>query len=366
MKKIILALLLIPSLAFGQNPGIQNESLKTLASTAGTDTKLSTDKKGRLLLSSQNGVVEFVGLKVATDTAETGSTATVIADASHVVVAGDYLLFTAGTAGNIGFGAYVTSVTTGTITLASALPATPANGDAFTIYRPTINTSIVSEDVPHVSGDQGYPIWGVRNDAAATFSGTNLDYTPISVGQNGTVMADLCYLNSNCTNANSLLKPEDLASNTGDVGVMSLFVAQDPLTSDQGTNGDYGPPKMSRDGKVYITMAPVSEMFNACSGVASGTADVAIKAAVASNRIYVTSLECTNTAAAVSTQLVIDDAAAQVWTMYVSSTALGFAHDSITFNPPLRMAAVNTALNVKPIITSSATTCCAAGYISTQ
>lgn len=222
-----------------------------------------------------------------------------------------------------------------------------------------------AEDAVHTTGDTGVMALGVANEASSNISGTDGDYTPIATTRKGAVLVDIEGTHQ-LNNANGLLKPEDSVAGSGDNGVLPFLVREDALTSSASGSGDYITGKADSSGRQVVAYSPPGEMWNACSGVASGTIDVAIKAAVASNRLYVTSLECTNTASAVSTQLAIDDAAAQVWTMYVASATIGFASDKITFNPPLRMAAVNTALNVKPATTSAAVTCCASGYISTQ
>src|SRR5688572_1205236 len=45
------------------------------------------------------------------------------------------------------------------------------------------------EDSPHVSGDIGVMILGVRNDANAPLTGTNGDYQPVAVTAAGNVIA---------------------------------------------------------------------------------------------------------------------------------------------------------------------------------
>ena len=45
-----------------------------------------------------------------------------------------------------------------------------------------------AEDAAHASGDVGVMALGVRNDSAATLTGTDLDYSPIAVTRNGSVM----------------------------------------------------------------------------------------------------------------------------------------------------------------------------------
>lgn len=44
-----------------------------------------------------------------------------------------------------------------------------------------------AEDAPHTSGDTGVFVLGVRNDAAATLTNTNLDYSPFSVSSSGAI-----------------------------------------------------------------------------------------------------------------------------------------------------------------------------------
>lgn len=51
----------------------------------------------------------------------------------------------------------------------------------------TFSDQLVAEDSPHVSGQLGRNIYGVRNDTNAVFTDANLDYTPISVDSTGAV-----------------------------------------------------------------------------------------------------------------------------------------------------------------------------------
>lgn len=50
-----------------------------------------------------------------------------------------------------------------------------------------LTAAVQNEDDPHVSGDKGLAIWGVRNDANGTF-GDSGDYGPIRIGARGTVV----------------------------------------------------------------------------------------------------------------------------------------------------------------------------------
>ena len=55
------------------------------------------------------------------------------------------------------------------------------------IARSTINDSVYAEDSAHTTGDVGNFILGVRNEAYAVFTGTDGDYSPISVTAGGKV-----------------------------------------------------------------------------------------------------------------------------------------------------------------------------------
>lgn len=109
--------------------------------------------------------------------------------------------------------------------------------------------------------------------------------------------------------------------------------------------------------------AEVEEFWSACSASNTGTSDTAIKAAVAANRIYVTSISCFNTAT-VASSFEIKDGATVIYAGGISnSTLAGVAYWEHTFGVPLR-GTVNTALNFDMATTATATTCCAAGFIS--
>lgn len=48
-----------------------------------------------------------------------------------------------------------------------------------------IAAAVQNEDDPHGSGDKGIPVWGVHNEAAATFSATAQDYIPFGLNHYG-------------------------------------------------------------------------------------------------------------------------------------------------------------------------------------
>jgi hypothetical protein len=72
------------------------------------------------------------------------------------------------------------------------LTAIGANTDGIEGYLATLVTVVRAEDSPHVSGHFGIPVWGVRNDSAATRTDLDGDYIPIATDGAGRVgIADL-------------------------------------------------------------------------------------------------------------------------------------------------------------------------------
>jgi hypothetical protein len=202
----------------------------------------------------------------------------------------------------------------------------------------------------------------VNNRLRTQYNTTNGDALPIGAGDMGNVLASPIY-DANLNTGVQTIRIEDDAFSNGDAMTMAGFQMETALTANAGTTGDVSQAKVDAVGRQITTMAPAGESFTNCSGSATGVVDVAIKAAVASNRSYVTSITCSNTAAAVSTEVEIRDGTTVMDVGYVASTTLGVSQWTKTYPVPLR-GSVNTAVNVRPVTTSSATRCCAQGYIS--
>lgn len=206
--------------------------------------------------------------------------------------------------------------------------------------------------------------WGqnivIRNDGASTtLTGTNLDPGALAVSSKGELFCTAG------TAAASLGKAEDAAHASGDVGVMSLAVYRSSFTNSVSTAGDYATLIVDGDGRLAVNAqgAAAGSTWQACSGSITNTTQTDIKAAVASNRIYVTSIGCNNTATVAST-LVFGDGASAIWQGAIGNSTLnGVAGYTMTFPVPLRTTA-NTAFTVTLGTTATATRCCAAGYIS--
>jgi hypothetical protein len=349
MKKLLLLSLLIPSIAFSQgwqigNPVGTPRALPTPGTTMG---RANVDIYGNQQVVAVGGgssglsqsvfplsnastfagppVGNFGWVQGGFDSAETGTTTTVINATAHTAEVGDLIYFTSGS--NTNASSPVLSITANTITVTNAFPVASVNGNAFLILRP----------VPWTFG----------------------------VGANST--NPIPFVNLDLDNQNSIqkgiLKDEDRAALSGDAGVGVFAKLQSAITNDA-TADDYSWFKADTGGRVISTLAPAGETFQNCSASNTGTSDIAIKAAVASNRIYVTSISCFNTAA-VASSIVFKDGSTQIYVGGVSSSTLaGVSVYTATLPTPLRGTA-NTALNFAMGTTATATTCCAAGYIST-
>lgn len=336
-----------------------------------------------------------VGLvRITGDTAETGSTTTVINATAHSARVGDVVIFQAGTAGNIQAWSPVSAVATNTITLSNALPATPANGDAFIIFRPVpiassgatagINGAALItdirasyqgsaadgilklEDALAGSGDAAVAILGVRRDSASAQAGDG-DYTTLTLNRGGAAYCDLdiqYQSNAGGATGTSPIRLEDQAFGAAEAVIVSGGQSLSTIAQIVGTSGDLAPRAQDLGNRTVTINAPAGETFQACSDAETGTADNEIKAAVASNRMYITDISCDNTAN-VSSAIVFEDGETQIWRGGIpSSTLAGVGVYHKTFTTPLR-GSVNTVFDYAMVTTGTSTTCCITGYIST-
>ena len=214
---IAAVLFFLPSLAFGQAGGVlRNDGAFPATGTPASSAKIgnsnqqpssiavnpygqiavagSYDPSGNAL--SNIPVSNAVGLNgvgaglvgwglINTDTAETGSTTTVINLTAHNAKAGDIIWVNSGVAARSW--SPVASVATNTVTLSNALPAAPANGDQVYIQRP----------IP-----------------LSTSQNTNL------TGQALATFLDSSFQNSAAT---GILKTTQATAGTTDAGVIGLF-----------------------------------------------------------------------------------------------------------------------------------------------
>lgn len=213
-----------------------------------------------------------------------------------------------------------------------------------------------AEDSAAVSGDAGVATLGVIN-SSLTSKAADGDYTAPALTTAGVTISSPVF-DPAVSGAFQATTREDSLFGSGDAGMAVLYQTQDPLTVDQSTNGDAANPKVDRAGRTITTMSPATEMFQACSGVVTNTTSTVIKSGIASTRIYPTSISCSNTSA-VASQIAFGSDSSPIYVGYVPANG-GFTH---TLPVPLRTG-VFASFTFQPATTATATTCCAAGYIS--
>lgn len=99
--------------------------------------------------------------------------------------------------------------------------------------------------------------------------------------------------------------------------------------------------------------------YAAASGGITGTSDVALQAANAGQRHFLTSLQVKNSHTSTATEVVVKDGSTVIWRMHCSAAATEPA--CVIFDPPL-VGTKNTALNVACVTNSTATYVNAQGF----
>jgi hypothetical protein len=423
--RFLAALLFLPFTAIAQNQGdatplgsggtkILCNSNEALTATVSSDGKLNfvaCTQEGAVLTAiagdgetlsvipisnatNLNGVgaLSINGVNVASDSIETGSTTTVLNLTAHAAREDDYIVTYSGTAGNIRVYSPVCSTTVNTVTLCNALPATPANGDLIRVMRPLIgsmgenagiyfpfvNIDSTKQDSAATgllklvdavwggSADAGVQALGVMNQDESSLVITEGDYMPFAIASNGVIKVSVTSSGQK-DGASGLIKNEDATASSGDAGVAALAQRLDQLATGQTTsNSEYAVPLVDTLSRLYVNPwgAAVTEFSSSCGTATASTADVAIKAAVASNRIYVGAITCASSDADNATNINFKDGTTVVAVGGVNQMATTSAGTfTATFNPPLRGTS-NTAFNFNTAVSTSSVICCASTFTS--
>ena len=236
--------------------------------------------------------------------------------------------------------------------------------------NPGVSSASLGKQAKSAQGatDTGVMALGRRNTTLSTISGADGTYSPLATGAQGQIYVALD-ANAQTVTTTSPIRLEDDAFGGANGIMIAGGQGQDPLTSDQGTNGDVGPIKLDRTGRVITSpYAPHSEFWSSCGTATAVTTDVAIKAAVASNRIYVTSITCKNTSSTTGSNLDFKDgttinAVGSIGEFTIAAANNGVNTYAITFPVPLRGTS-NTAFNFATNTAVTSVTCCGAGFIS--
>lgn len=222
---------------------------------------------------------------------------------------------------------------------------------------------ILGEDVGASSGQALVMAGAVNNNNLSSFNSTPGDANFFAVGDRGNLFTSLYY--DSAIGSGGPVRTED--ASFGDLNPVMVAGGQSlsAIAQSVGTSGDVAPVAMDLGNRLVTTIAPAGETFNNCGTATATTADVQIKANVASNRIYVTTLTCKNTSATVATSLDFKDGTTVVAVGGISQMATTAPGSFVaTFPVPIRLTS-NTALNFATNVSTSSVTCCAQGYLST-
>lgn len=341
------------------------------------------------VLPQNQSPIPVAGQRIASDTAETSSTSTVINATAHVAAVDDVIQFVGGTAANLGRQRVVASVATNTITVSPAFTTAPANGDTFLILRPatplmgnvnnsttlgaglivnpdfrfqdnTANGLLKREDDAHVSLDAGVQCLSVRNEGLSTPASSG-DYQYLASGTFGNSLSSIVY-DPNIAVANQVVKQEDSGHASGDPG-LPLFGVTNTASffNRSGSQGDYVPPQIDADGRVAVNAfgAAVGDFVQGCNVAITTATTGDMIVADTDERFYITSWNCTNTGATATRVILEDDDGTDFANVMLPATT-GFA--ATTFPTPLRMGAINKGVQVNVITAGSSTICCANGF----
>jgi hypothetical protein len=155
-----------------------------------------------------------------------------------------------------------------------------------------------AEDAAHSSGEGGIMALAVRNDADAALSGTDLDYTPLSVDSAGRQKIGAV---TPGTAAANLGKAEDAAHNSGDTGIAVLTRRIDAAASSAGTSGDYATLDTDATGRLWTREAQMGGWTANHAPAAAAQATIAKAAAGASVKNVCTSIAVSLASAAAPT-----------------------------------------------------------------
>ena len=120
------------------------------------------------------------------------------------------------------------------------------------------------EDTAAGDGDYALPILATRNDTLAALAGTDGDYGTLQIDAEGALFVTV----------DDLEKAEDAQHSSGDEGVMMLGVRNDVLAALGGTDGDFVPLQMDDEGALISVPKPVTAKAMTDDGQVSAAAAI--------------------------------------------------------------------------------------------
>lgn len=236
-----------------------------------------------------------------------------------------------------------------------------SNGGQFLAYGSAF-APLKLEDAVAASGDAGVAGLGVLN-TALTNSAANGDYGLFALGAWGQTLSTLVYDSSSAIQANSPVRIEDNAFGASEAVMVVGAQAKDAIAQTVGASLDIAPPSMDLGNRLITTSAPSGEMLQGCSAEVTTVTTANIVNAVASKYNFMTGVTCTNTGAAATRVVIEDGDGVDMATLNLAAT-IGYA--TATFpSPGIRTNAVNKVIRASVITTGSATICCISGFLGT-
>jgi hypothetical protein len=249
------------------------------------------------------------------------------------------------------------------VSFATDRAGSPLVSDIYNANLPSSFRTAKLEDSAAASGDALVGVAGVANNAFLNKAADG-DYLAPSLLTTGTAVTLSAYDPVVGEELRTVTR-EDIASAPSDAITKVGLVTNNALANDVGSNKDYTQFKGDELGRTITTLAPAGESWSACSAANTGTSFVAIYNGLASNKFYVTSISCSNTATVASTISIRDGNGATLFGGGISNSTLqGVATWDQIFPVPLRASVVSASLGFVMGTTGTSTICCAAGYNS--
>lgn len=162
------------------------------------------------------------------------------------------------------------------------------------ILPTTVVASLAKEaDKAATDSDVGIAMLAVRDDALATLTPADGDYTQLRVTSTG-------QLHVSDSTLSSAVHNEDAAHSNGDAGIQALAVRNDTLGALAGANKDYTPLQVSAAGALYANPSKVRttvEVFNGtvANSAEMGKTEIAIPTEVEAMHLWFNSSDTTAT-----------------------------------------------------------------------
>jgi hypothetical protein len=420
LSKIIVALFLFPSVVFAQGWQIGNPvgTPRALPTPGTTMNRANVDVYGNQQISvgpGASGTPSFGPINPGTGATDLGKAEDAVAGSgwtgvgtlgvvnttgSSLAANGDFAPFAVGNAGML-YTDINATFTNGGASILKLEDTASANGDAGVATFGVVNTVVADivgatgdyvpqartfegigmdapvysndllgsiqlgklEDTAAASGDALVGVAGVINTTLTSPAAAG-DYAALGLGRYGQQLSTPVIDTDLLAGTASALRSEDSAAVSTDTVSPIAYVARDPIIASVSATNDYINPSTDLGGRTITTLAPAGESFQACSASITNTTPTQIKAAVASNRHYITSVTCTNASAVPSLVNIIDGGASAMWTGGMGSSTLdGIGQFNQTFPVPLRGTS-GAAVNATVITTGTSTICCISGYVS--